>query len=182
MTAPPIPAPSAMRWQDVIKIHCGDPLDVEPILPQLDDCIDTVSDSFMVGLQLIQHKFEHHSEMDAMARVFFTLVEATKRLNVKVSTRANHKCVTDILVISRDEVPLSFIEVKSFSSYPSFDTATNTLLQVLRKAHILLCEEQSDVPELTCIATNSRIWSFGQVSRLLHCSRPQWLQAGWILP
>ena len=112
-----------MQWEDIVKIHCGNPLSVNPFCSQL-DCI-AVSDSLMEGLRILHAKFSKWTEMDAMVRVFLLIIEVVKKLDVSVSmqpTQVHHKGVTDVLPISKNELSLLFIEVKSFQVIPGRHT------------------------------------------------------------
>ena len=106
MTAPPIPPPSGIQWEDTAKIHCGNPLSVKPFRSQL-DCI-AVFDSLMEGLRILHAKFTKRTEMDTMVRMFLCIIEVVKKLDVRVSmqpTQVHHKDVTDVLPISKNELP-----------------------------------------------------------------------------
>lgn len=136
--------------------------DSPQILPKADVCFEGV-------MKLVQQQVRNLSEMEASARVLIVLLEVIRhfpQIHLKLQPEVTHHATfTDFYFIIKDSKnPLLIVEVKKMTINAEIYPGSDSVAQVLREAHIILCEG-GKVSELPFILTNSSIWGFGKAER-----------------
>ena len=117
--------------------------------------------------------FRNESEIEAMARVVRLLHLACEKSKVdKVYVHLQpsvmgHTTFRDALILITDsnKTPKAIIQVKKAELSCSLSVKTKQVAQVLREAHILLCDSDFKIILLPIVLTNSVSWSFGLVKK-----------------
>ena len=122
------------------------------------------SSIFLAVMKKVEKYVFTQSEMEAVVRVFQILIEAIgdgdDNILVKLQPSVAGHSFTDCFIVSREDHPLAFIQVKQSADSAHILSPGSSSAQTLREAHILLCES-SKVSEIPFVLTNSKHWSFG---------------------